>query len=271
MNKLKFFPLLPNKDKLSNMNAINSYLKSNSNSIVNSIEEANIFLVASGDGGMTESVRNYHKYKKPFFGINYGRLGFLMNQFTNDKILPKSTKDINILTLKLMKAVFINKKKEEQSYYVFNDVFCGGSIADFMTFHIKGSLSHFQNITVKGTGVYISTPQGTTAYALNATGSQAVIPLDSDTWYIGGIATGHYPCSIFKPQKVSIKIESRTKVYGYADGSRQVVKDIEKIIVSPTNIEVKLSFLKKTDFEARRRALALAISQGNFDFDIHDL
>ena len=87
----------------------------------------------------------------------------------------------------------------------FNDIFCGGNIADFISFEITGELSHFRNRTVKGNGVFLSTPQGTTGFALNARGSSAVLPLDTRTWYVGGVATGPYPSSVCSPQKVTVK------------------------------------------------------------------
>ena len=276
MSKLKFFPLFPSKKQLGSERSLHiekivqNYLIPQ-NMVSKTIKEADLFLVASGDGGMISSIKAYHKYKKPFFGINCGRLGFLMNQVKDEKSLAHEKNDLSLIKLKLMRATFVSVKGEKRSYYAFNDIFCGGNISDFMIFDIQGSLSHFQNIKVKGSGIYISTPQGTTAYALNAAGSRAVIPLDSNTWYIGGIATGPYPCSIFKPQKVTITIESRETAYAYADGKTQGMKNVKKIFVTPTNTEITLAFLKNIDFEARRRALALAVSQGNFTFELDDL
>ena len=136
------------------------------------------------------------------------------------------------------------------------------SIADYITFTIEGSLSHFRNRVVKGNGVFLSTPQGTTGFALNARGSSAVLPLDTRTWYIGGVATGPYPNSVFSPQKVRISVLSRKDVFGYADGYEQEALNISQIIIEPTDHHVTLGFYRDVDFEARRRELAQKVEVG---------
>ena len=42
----------------------------------------NLIIVIGGDGFMLETLKKYNKYKKPFYGINSGNYGFLMNKFS---------------------------------------------------------------------------------------------------------------------------------------------------------------------------------------------
>ena len=57
-----------------------------------SLSKSNLIIVIGGDGFMLEILKKYNKYKKPFYGINSGNYGFLMNKFsekTNYKNLIK--------------------------------------------------------------------------------------------------------------------------------------------------------------------------------------
>lgn len=266
-SKLKYFPILPSEDSLGSERSdyVREWIEKDliPRGIVTMNEkEANAYLVAAGDGGMTKAARMMCRKRKLLMGINCGTLGFLMNQFRSPTDIPVETQDLHTVRVRLMKGTFYCRDGSIQEYLAFNDVFCGGNIADYVSFTIKGSLSHFRDRKVKGNGVFISTPQGTTGFALNARGSSAVLPLDTKTWYIGGVATGPYPDSVFSPQKVEITVNSRQKVFGYADGYEQEAADIEKVVVEPTSHQVTLAFQGDVDFEARRRELAQKVEVG---------
>ena len=259
--KLKYYPILPSEESLGSERSdyvrkwIEDYLIPQGIVTMNE-KEANAYLVAAGDGGMTKAARTTCRKRKLLLGINCGTLGFLMNQFEDAVSIPVDRDELHTVSVNLMKGTFYCRDGQIHEYFAFNDVFCGGNIADFVSFKISGSLSHFRDRTVNGNGVFISTPQGTTGFALNARGSSAVLPLDTKTWYIGGVATGPYPDSVFTPQRVEIEVKSRKKVFGYADGYEQEARDIEKVVIEPTKYRVTLAFQSDVDFEARRRELA---------------
>jgi NAD+ kinase len=259
--KLVYYPLFPNENDLGAERAdyvrkwLDDYLYPRGIATKNE-EEANAYLVASGDGGMTKVARSKCDTGRLLLGVNCGTLGFLMNQFKSPDQIPVYEETLNKVEVTLLQGTFILGDGTEKSFLAFNDIFCGGNIADYISFEITGELSHFRNRTVKGNGVFISSPQGTTGFALNARGSSAVLPLDTRTWYIGGVATGPYPDSVFSPQRVTVNVKSRKPVYGYADGYEQEVVDVKKIIVEPTDHKVTLAFSGDMDFEARRRELA---------------
>ena len=57
-----------------------------------SLSKSNLIILIGGDAFMLETLKKYNKYKKPFYGINSGNYGFLMNKFsekTNYKNLIK--------------------------------------------------------------------------------------------------------------------------------------------------------------------------------------
>lgn len=265
--KIIYFPIFPFEDELGfeRSDYIKEWIAQKllpEGMITTDENKANAYLVATGDGGMTKAARSKYDSGKILFGVNCGTLGFLMNQIESADLVPVYMDELNQVNVTLLKGTFYKKGGESVSFLAFNDIFCGGNIADYITFNIKGSLSHFRDRTVKGNGVFISTPQGTTGFALNACGSSSVLPLDTRTLYIGGVATGPYPNSVFSPQKVEIKVFSRQKVFAYADGYEQEAKDINRIVIEPTSHLVILGFRKEVDFEARRRELAQKVEVG---------
>ena len=55
-------------------------------------EKSDVILVLGGDGFMLHSVHTYQHLHKPFYGMNCGSVGFLLNDFTDKKILQKILK-----------------------------------------------------------------------------------------------------------------------------------------------------------------------------------
>lgn len=225
--------------------------------------KANVYLVVGGDGKFMKTVREKYDREKIFFGVNRGTVGFLLNLIDEINDLPTHLQQIQVITVKLIKVVFIKKDGASFEFLAFNDAFCGGNVADHITFSISGSLAHFPKRTVSGNGLIISTPQGTTGYALKARGTSAVLPLDTTNWFISGIATGPYPCDQVSPQEICVEVLSRQIVNGYADGYGHEVKDIAKMIVRPTDHSIKIGFLSKVDFAATRMNLAQLVERGD--------
>ena len=60
---------------------------------ITSLIKSNIIIVLGGDGFMLQTLKKLYKYKKPFYGINSGNYGFLMNKFSNENII----KNLNIV------------------------------------------------------------------------------------------------------------------------------------------------------------------------------
>ena len=50
------------------------------------LKKSNIIIVIGGDGFMLQTLKKLYKFKKPFYGINSGNYGFLMNKFSKKKL-----------------------------------------------------------------------------------------------------------------------------------------------------------------------------------------
>ena len=77
-----------------------------------SIKKSDYIVVAGGDGFMLRILKKYYKFKKPFYGINCGTIGFLMNKFVSGNLekIIKKTKNFVINPLEV-KILTTNKKK----------------------------------------------------------------------------------------------------------------------------------------------------------------
>ena len=73
---------------------------------------ADAIIVLGGDGFMLKTLKKYQKYNKPFYGVNRGTFGFLMNKFRSFDVLKNinNTRQINITPLEI-KAITKNSIK----------------------------------------------------------------------------------------------------------------------------------------------------------------
>lgn len=53
---------------------------------------SNVIVVFGGDGFMLHTLKKYKKYNKPFYGVNTGTFGFLMNRYKNFNIKKSISK-----------------------------------------------------------------------------------------------------------------------------------------------------------------------------------
>ena len=75
-------------DKTKNSLKVKTYLTKKVE--ITSLKKSNIIIVLGGDGFMLQTLKKLYKFKKPFYGINSGNYGFLMNKFSNKKNIIKN-------------------------------------------------------------------------------------------------------------------------------------------------------------------------------------
>ena len=66
-------------------------------------------VVLGGDGFMLQSLKKYHKYNKPFYGMNKGNHGFLLNPFSVQNLKNNIKKSNEIILHPLVLLVFLEK------------------------------------------------------------------------------------------------------------------------------------------------------------------
>ena len=156
----------------------------------NSLEEADYIVPIGGDGLLLKSLHNYSKLNRPFFGINFGSIGFLMNNIIN--------KDLNEIVNHSKKSIFKPLKMSAKSIdnkiyeaYAYNEV------SLMRQTHLASKIKIKINDQIKMEelicdGILLSTSAGSTAYNLSAHGS--ILPLDSNILALT-------PISAFRPRR----------------------------------------------------------------------
>ena len=156
----------------------------------NSVEDADYIIPIGGDGLLLKSLHSYNKLKKPFFGINFGSIGFLMNNLINE--------NLNDMIVNAKKSTFKPLKMTAQS--VNNEIFeayAYNEVSLMRQTHLASKIKIKINEKVKMEelicdGVLLSTSAGSTAYNLSAHGS--ILPLDSNILALT-------PISAFRPRR----------------------------------------------------------------------
>ena len=85
---MKSFFIVSDNNKKSE--SIKSKLLKNIKS--SSLKKSEIIVVIGGDGFMLQVLKKLYKFKKPFYGINSGDYGFLMNKFHEKNFLKNISK-----------------------------------------------------------------------------------------------------------------------------------------------------------------------------------
>ena len=156
----------------------------------NSAEDSNYIIPIGGDGLLLKSLHTYNKLNKPFFGINFGSVGFLMNNIKNDNLIEiiENSKNSNFKPLKMMSTSVDGKKCEA---YAYNEVSVMRQthLASKIQININNEIKMKELIC---DGVLVSTSAGSTAYNLSAHGS--ILPLDSNILALT-------PISAFRPRR----------------------------------------------------------------------
>jgi len=153
-------------------------------------ENADVIIVLGGDGFMLHSLHEYGSLGKPFYGMNCGTYGFLMNDFTEDDILEriKMTKREKLHPL-TMKATLRTGKTAEG--VAFNEV------SLFRRTRQTANIAVFVNDVERipklvCDGALVATPAGSTAYNFSAHGP--IIPIGSNVLALT-------PVSAFRPRR----------------------------------------------------------------------
>ena len=132
-----------------------------------SILKSDVIVVLGGDGFMLQTLKKYQKYDKPFYGMNSGTFGFLMNKFKY-RDLKKYISKSKLVTISPLEAK-IKMKKTFKTAFAINDI-------SFLRQSRQTASLQIQNkkkIIIKkliSDGVIISTPAGSTAYNLSVHG-----------------------------------------------------------------------------------------------------
>ena len=156
---------------------------------------SNLIVVIGGDGFMLEALKKFNKYKKPFYGINSGNYGFLMNKFSTKNTIKNLSKG-RLVSISPLVMTVKNKSNLTKKAIAINEV----SILRQSRQAASLSILNGNKIIIKklvSDGVLVSTPAGSTAYNLSVHGP--ILSLDSKKLSIS-------PISPFRPRRWKGKV-----------------------------------------------------------------
>ena len=207
---------------------------------ITSLKNANIIIVLGGDGFMLQTLKKLYKYKKPFYGINCGNYGFLMNKFSNGNII-KNLNTSNSVKIHPLQMTVTTKNNHIKKSIAINEVSILRQSKQASSISITSNKKNIIKNLISD-GVLVSTPAGSTAYNLSAHGP--ILNLDSKKLAIT-------PISPFRPRRWKGTIVS--------DKSKILIKNLDTnkrpISAVADNFEVrnakiiKIEANKKISFE----------------------
>ena len=225
-------------------------------------KKSDVIVVAGGDGFMLKTMKKYYKLNKPFYGINCGLVGFLMNRYSTKKIIEKIKKS-KIVTINPLEIKITNINGIRQNLLAINDLSILRQSKQTAFLNLKVN----KKILLKkliGDGVLISTPAGSTAYNLSINGP--ILSLNSKKLAIT-------PISPFRPRRWAGKVVSdktrilitniganKRPISAVADNNE--TRNIKKVLVN-SNKKIKLnllfnkneSLLKKIKLEQQKKLI----------------
>ena len=160
-----------------------------------SLSKSNLIIVIGGDGFMLSTLKKYKNYKKPFYGINSGNYGFLMNKFSKN-FSAKNLSKCRHVTISPLEMTVKTKTNAAKKSIAINEVSILRQSRQAASLSIlNGSKTIIKKLV--SDGVLVSTPAGSTAYNLSVHGP--ILSLDSKKLSIS-------PISAFRPRRWKGKI-----------------------------------------------------------------
>ena len=151
---------------------------------------SDLIVVLGGDGFMLETLKKLRKFNKPFYGMNTGTYGFLMNKLKNNNFLENFSKS-KIITISPLQMVAKTKSNIVKREIAINEISMLRQSKQTASLQIKKGKKTVMKKLVSD-GVLVSTPAGSTAYNLSVHGP--ILSLNSKKLAIT-------PISPFRPRR----------------------------------------------------------------------
>ena len=149
-----------------------------------SLSKSNLIIVIGGDGFMLSTLKKYRNHKKPFYGINSGNYGFLMNKFSKN-FFAKNLSKCRLVTISPLEMTVKTKTNAIKKSIAINEVSILRQSRQAASLSIlNGSKTIIKKLV--SDGVLVSTPAGSTAYNLSVHGP--ILSLDSKKLSISPIS-----------------------------------------------------------------------------------
>lgn len=209
--------------------------------------DVELFVVLGGDGTMIHFAANLHKYRKPFYGLNYGNRGFMMNNPASglDKHAAKIARHkFHVRSFPVLQVKAWDLDGQEHRGIGLNDIYLQRMTPQSCKVNITINGSALKVNPMLCDGVIVATPLGSTAYNFNVTGSMVGIDLQAITLTPVAANRACQISSLILPYKTVVGFEvlepQKRRVQVVSDGQSHGGLTRAEIRVSER--EVKLCF-----------------------------
>jgi len=152
--------------------------------------KADVIVALGGDGLMLQTLHKFMKSGKPIYGMHRGTVGFLMNDFSEEKLAERlAAAHITVIHPLVMRARDAQGLTHEHRAINEVSLFRQSAQAAHLRILIDGKERLAELIS---DGVLVATPAGSTAYNLSAQG--AIIPINAPMLALT-------PISPFRPRR----------------------------------------------------------------------
>lgn len=205
-------------------------------------------LVLGGDGTFLGAERDYYQLQKPFVGVGFGSINFLLNRaIQNPEDLLARMQEENWIKFAMcgMDAVITTDEKIEKGI-AFNDIYVK-SMDPTGVVELELETKEYSALELKGDGMIIATPQGSTAYNRNAGGT--ILPLSSMLWCLTGICTAKPFHVTIEQQEILVKIKRNNAV---VVTDNKIFYGARELRLVPSQFKAEACFCQEEKFEKRR-------------------
>lgn len=217
-------------------------------------KNVDVFLVLGGDGFLLRCIHKYYDCGIPFFGINYGNIGFLLN---SKKVLKNNLIEViengEVIDINPLKNFIVDLNDNEFVDMSVNELTLIRSV--YKTCNINISINGRERLkNYCGDGVVVSTPIGSTAY--NSSLGSPIISYKSNSIILSSI-------SPFRPRtfrnailqndmelEFYINYSENRKVSAYADFVEYKNVKYVKTVVNK-EVDIKLLFDKNFSLDEK--------------------
>lgn len=218
------------------------------------VKDADIIVTMGGDGFLLRALHDYVHLNKPFYGLNRGTHGFLLNRFAGNDLenAIKAAKPVTVHPLRMRVTTLTGAVQEE---IAFNEVTLSRTSVQAAKIQIViDEKIRMENLV--GDGVLVSTPLGSTAYNLSANGP--ILPLDANMLALT-------PICPFRPRrwagallpensKITLNVLDAQRRLNHAIADFNGVEDVESVDIALDRSQaVTLLFAPEHSLEERIR------------------
>ncbi len=235
---------------------LQTLLKSTPFEIVDNPADCDIIDVLGGDGTQIRAVRKYWHHRKPFFGTNFGTVGFLMNDVKDQLNNPKLFMNLELAHCPMLHVDVEHLDGFVEETLAFNDAWVEAAQYDAAEFDII--VNNKKQVSFMGHSGILCTAAGSTGYYFNVRREAFSISENSLGLAISEGTPNYWPGTKLAEDSVVEFVNTnpnRREMYACADGkSGKLFGPVKRMKVYKSRVASARVLKIENDF-ARKLAL----------------